>query len=211
MTSPTGECPNCSAPITFAWPSAVQTVCAHCRSIVVRHDLDLAAVGVVSDLPPDSSPIQIGTRGRFEGDPFTVTGRIVYEYDNGGWNEWHLAFGDGSSGWLSDAQAEYAVSRLVENPGRLPTPDEATVGRRYTFGNVSLQVTTRTTATYRGVDGELPFEYWDKSSVLFVDMRSIEADFATLDYSEDPPLLFLGRFVGYDDLSLEQVRRFEGW
>ena len=76
---------------------------------------------------------------------------------------------------------------------------------------MSLQVTTRTVARYRGVEGELPFEYWDKSSVLFVDMRSADGDFATLDYSEDPPLLFLGRFVGYDELALEQVRRFEGW
>lgn len=211
MTSPAGQCPNCSAPITFAWPSAVQTVCAHCRSVVVRHDLDLAAVGVVSDLPPDSSPLQIGTRGRFEGDAFTVTGRIVYEYDNGGWNEWHLAFGDDTSGWISDAQAEYAISRRVAEPGRLPAQDEVPVGKRFTFGGVSLQVTTRTMARYRGVEGELPFEYWDKSSVLFVDMRSADGDFATLDYSEDPPLLFLGRFVGYDELALEQVRRFEGW
>ena len=59
-----GACPNCGAPIEFRWSSAVQTVCAHCRSVVVRHDVDLEALGEVGDLPPDSSPIQIGTEGR---------------------------------------------------------------------------------------------------------------------------------------------------
>ena len=117
MSRPVGSCPNCGAPIEFLWSSAVQTVCAHCRSVLVRHDVDLRKVGEVADLPFDSSPIQIGTTGRFEGDAFTVTGRIVYEYEQGTWNEWHLAFADNTSGWLSDAQAEYAVSRLAPQPG----------------------------------------------------------------------------------------------
>src|SRR5262245_51874531 len=116
MRGPAGRCPNCSAPIQFRWSSAVQTVCESCRSVVVRHDVDLDAIGEVSDLPPDSSPIQLGTKGRFDNQSFTVIGRIAYEYDGGGWNEWHLAFANGASGWLSDAQAEYAVSALVTPP-----------------------------------------------------------------------------------------------
>ena len=104
-----GACPNCGAPIEFQWSSAVQTVCAHCRSVLVRHDVDLRKVGEVADLPFDSSPIQIGTTGRFEGDAFTVTGRIVYEYGEGTWNEWHLAFADNTSGWLSERRSLVTV------------------------------------------------------------------------------------------------------
>ena len=154
-----GACPNCGAPIEFQWSSAVQTVCAHCRSVLVRHDVDLRKVGEVADLPFDSSPIQIGTTGRFEGDAFTVTGRIVYEYGEGTWNEWHLAFADNTSGWLSDAQAEYAVSRLAEKAGPLPEEGAVTSGQRYAFNGLTFMVTTRTNARYRGVEGELPFEY----------------------------------------------------
>jgi len=101
MTRVTGVCPNCSAPIAFKYASAVQTTCAHCRSVVVRHDVDLAAIGEKSQVPPDASPIQIGTTGRFEDQAFTVTGRIVYEYDNGRWNEWHVEFADRTSGGFS--------------------------------------------------------------------------------------------------------------
>ena len=203
---PAAACPNCSAPVEFRWSSAVQTVCGHCRSVVVRHDVDLAAVGVAADLPLSSSPIQIGTRGRFQGDAFTVTGRIVYEYEHGTWNEWHLLFADASSGWLSDAQSEYAVSRVVASPGSLPESGQLDVGQRYRFGDLEFQLTTLTRARYRGVDGDLPFEYWDKDDVLFADLRSTDGHFATLDYSEAPPLLFIGAFVAFDELELKDLR-----
>ena len=211
MRGPAGRCPNCSAPIQFRWSSAVQTVCSNCRSVVVRHDLDLDAIGEFSDLPPDGSPIQLGTEGRFDDKPFTVIGRIVYEHDDGGWNEWHLAFGNGSSGWLSDAQAEYAVSTLVKPPRALPAQNTLKVGFTYEWQDRELRVTTLTRANYKGVDGELPFEYWGKEKVLFADLRGHDATFATIDYSDESPLLFVGRFVDYDGLSLRNVRTFDGW
>ena len=68
-----------------------------------------------------------------------------------------------------------------------------------------------TPANYAGIEGELPFEYWDKTEVLFADLRGHDATFATIDYSESPPLLFVGRFVEYDELSLRNVRTFDGW
>ena len=206
MTRPVAACPNCSAPVTFRWSSAVQTVCGHCRSVVVRHDVDLKAVGVVADLPLSGSPIQIGTRGRFQGEAFTVTGRIVYEYEHGTWNEWHVEFADHSSGWLSDAQAEYAVSRVVQKPASLPAASDLEIGQTFAFGDLSFQLTTLTRARYRGVDGELSFEYWDKDEVLFADFRSANGHFATLDYSETPALLFLGAFVQFDGLELKDLR-----
>ena len=68
-----------------------------------------------------------------------------------------------------------------------------------------------TRAHYVEVEGELPFEYWDKQDLTFVDLRSRDARFGTIDYSENPPLLFLGDAVEYDDLRLKNVREFEGW
>jgi hypothetical protein len=72
-------------------------------------------------------------------------------------------------------------------------------------------VTSITKARYRGVQGELPFEYWDKSEVSFVDLRTGDSRFATIDYSDNPPLLFLGEALEFDDLKLKNVRDFEGW
>jgi Domain of unknown function (DUF4178) len=208
MTLRAGACPNCGAPIEFRWSGAVQTVCVHCQSVVVRHDVNLEALGKVSELPKDSSPIQIGTEGRWNDRPFTVIGRIVYEHDDGGWNEWHLIFANGESGWLSDAQAEYAISELAA-PAALPAIESVSVGDRHSFHGRPFTVASITNARYRGVEGELPFVYWDKDTVPFVDLRAHDESFATIDYSEPRPLLFIGRFVEYDALALRNARTFD--
>ena len=133
MSQPTGNCPSCGAPVQFRWSSAVQTVCPFCRSILVRTDVDIQKVGQVADLPPDPSPIQLLTEGVYRGTNFQVIGRILYEYENGGWNEWHIVFGDGSSGWLSDAQLQYAISFRVDPRTPLPDVKEVFRGKKYNF------------------------------------------------------------------------------
>ncbi len=205
------NCPQCAGPIAFQWSSAVQTTCPHCRSILVRRDVDLERVGRVADLPPDSSPVQIATEGVFRRQAFVVVGRILYEYAQGGWNEWHLVFQDGASGWLSDAQASYAVSFLRQASATPPAASTLERGQQLTFDGHSYEVTALTRARYAGVEGELPFEYWDKEEVLFADLLSRDARFATIDYSDEPPLLFLGEAVEFEDLALKNLRRFEGW
>lgn len=67
----------------------MQTVCEHCRSVVVRTDVDLKKVGVVADLPLEGSPIQLFTEGHYGDKNFIVAGRILYQYEQGTWNEWH--------------------------------------------------------------------------------------------------------------------------
>jgi hypothetical protein len=211
VSSPTANCPNCGAAIQFRFSSAVQTVCEFCHSILVRRDVDLSKVGEVADLPPDSSPIQIATEGIYRDKPFIVVGRILYEWEQGGWNEWHVVFSDSSSGWLSDAQAEYAVSFLVPAPGTLPPPESIVRGQQFLWNHLVYQVTTITRARYRGVQGELPFESWDKHEALFFDLRTHDGRFATIDYSGATPLLFLGEAVEFDDLHFKNLREFEGW
>src|SRR6201987_3067813 len=110
MSQPSGACPNCGARIVFRWSSSVQTVCEYCKSILVRTDVDLKRVGQVADLPPNSSPIQINTEGVYRNKAFVVIGRILYEYEQGAWNEWHARMNDGTSACLSDAQDEDAFS-----------------------------------------------------------------------------------------------------
>lgn len=196
--------------MVFRWSGSVQTVCPFCKSILVRTDIDLAKVGKVADLPPDSSPIQIGTEGVVNGKAFTVTGRIIYEYELGGWNEWHLAYNDGSSGWLSDAQLEYDVTWLAQ-PQPATFPENPVPQEQFTWNGRDLQVTSITLAHYKGVEGELPFQYWDKTDVTFVDLRTWDEQFSTIDYTENPPLLYTGRPMTFDDLQLKNVREFEGW
>jgi hypothetical protein len=185
-------------------------VCEFCRSILVRRDVNLERVGVVADLPADASPLQTASEGIYRNRAFVLIGRIIYEYEQGGWNEWHAIFNDGTSGWVSDAQANYAVTFLTPM-ANLPPADQLKRGQRFEWNGAAYELTTLTRAHYRGVEGELPFEYWDKTDVLFADLATHDARFATLDYSDPQPLLFTGEAVSFDDLHLKNLRQFEGW
>jgi hypothetical protein len=212
MTRRTGSCPNCGAAVEFRWSSAVQTVCPYCKSVLVRHDVDLEKVGTTSDVPPSSSPLQLGTEGVHRGDAFVLVGRIVYEHARGGWSEWHGITQKGESLWLSDAQGEYAVSRVVQPDTPLPAADVLRVDQRFRFLGKPYDVTTITRARYRAVEGELPFTTWDRDEALFADLGADDGSFGTLDYSDpESPLLFLGTYVDFDVLKLRNLREFEGW
>ena len=195
----------------FRFSSAVQTTCPYCNSILVRHDVNLDKVGEVADLPPDPSPIQLLTEGIYRNKAFVVVGRIIYEYDQGFWNEWHCVTHQGESIWLSDAMAQYAITQQAPSREPLPPAGKLYAGSRLKLNGEEFQVTGINRARYRGVEGELPFEYWDKDEVAFIDLATPTTRFATIDYSEEPPLLFLGEWVEFDSLRLKNLRQFEGW
>ena len=199
-------CSNCGGAIEFRFEQAVQTTCGYCRSIIVRTDVDIRIVGKVADLPPSMSPIQLGTEGKYKGQAFSVAGRIIYDWEQGSWNEWHIVFQDGKSAWLSDAQAEYAVTRSAPFPSAGITAEQFTPGRKVTIAARDFTVAVKTQAHYRGVEGELPFEYWDKSEIQLVDLRSGGNEFASIDFSESPPLLFFGETVEFHELALTNLK-----
>jgi hypothetical protein len=177
--------------------------------------VELKRVGEASDLISDASPLQLLSEGVYDGKAFQIVGRIRYTYELGRWNEWHIVFQDGQSGWLSDAQLEYAVSFAVQQ-AVLPAASELYSGKVVhlagaEFEVAEFEVTVLTHASYDGVEGELPFEYWDKSEVVFADLRTATGRFATIDYSEPEPLLFIGMTVDFEDLKLRGLREFEGW
>jgi hypothetical protein len=205
------NCPSCGAPVLFRWEHSVQTTCPYCKSVLVRTDIDLKLIGRVADLPMESSPLQIGSEGQYRSKPFHTIGRILYEYEQGIWSEWHIVFNDNSSGWLSDAQLEYDVSFLTNPPNPLPAATDVYVGMSFRWFDAVYTITSMTKAHYRGVDGELPFQYWDKRFVLFADLRTTSGRFATIDYSELNALLFAGEAMQFDDLHLRNVREFAGW
>ena len=215
MTARTAACPNCGATIEFRWSGAVQTICPYCKAVLVRRDLDLERVGMVSDLPPTASPIQLGTEGKFAGDAFVVVGRIVYQYERGGWNEWYLRTMRNESAWLSDAQGDLAISTPARQPGALPAANDLKVGQSYVIDAIRFRVASITRARYAGVEGELPFTTWDRSESLFADLDTDgtgdQLRFATIDYSDETPVAYVGTYVELEQLAARNLRRFEGW
>jgi hypothetical protein len=204
-------CPGCGAPVPFRWAQAVQATCPYCKGVLVRTDLDLTLVGRQADFPRTGSPIQLGTTGRWQGTRFEVVGRLAYQWARGRWNEWHCRLADGRSAWLADAQLEYAMTEAAPADTPVPVLPSLRVGSSCQWQGITYRVAGITEASYLGTEGELPFTSTGRTSARFVDLHDGTGRFATLDGSDDPPTLYLGEFVAFDDLALEGLREFEGW
>ena len=98
------NCPSCGAAVNFQSKASVFAVCSFCKSTLVRQDIDLKAIGKMSELQDDLTPFQVGTTGMFFQEKFELVGRLKIPYQDGFWNEWYALFGDGKEAWLAEAQ-----------------------------------------------------------------------------------------------------------
>lgn len=186
-------------------------VCSYCRCLLLRKDLDIENLGKVAQLMADGSPVQLGVEGKYKGALFTVIGRVQMRYPEGFWNEWHLCFTDGRFGWLGEAQGVYAVSFKTEPPSPLPAIDRLVVGAEVGLGDEAYTVRDKREGEYASGEGELPFRAPFGEKALFVDLSGPGQKFASIDCSEESPLLFLGEYVPFDRLEFTGLKRIEGW
>lgn len=207
------KCPHCGAPLVFKTSICLLAVCAHCSSLVRRKDLDVEKLGEVAQLQPDGTPLQVGARGKHQGDAFEVVGRVQLATKAGFWNEWSIVFADGKQGWLGEAQGTYAVSFQAEAPGTLPGFNALKVGQKLDLGGKTFRVRDLLSAKYLSAEGELPFRPPLGEEAPSADLIAPERKFATLDWSEGParPVMFIGEYEEFDDLHFTGLREFEGW
>jgi hypothetical protein len=207
----TANCTSCGAKVTFQSAASVLAVCDYCKSTLVRHDLDLEDIGKMAELQTDGSPLQLHAEGDYRHVHFAVVGRIQLRYGQGLWNEWYLLFDDMSGGWLGEAQGTYAVSFLTEVSQPPPPFEELRAGQRLALKDQVFEVRDLQSALCIGGEGELPFRVGPGYEAPVADLLGEENRFATIDYSELPPLVFLGEYVEFDQLRLSGLREFDGW
>lgn len=201
----TASCPSCGAPVVFQSASSVFGVCAYCQSTLVRHDQALEDIGKMAALVEDRSPLQLGAEGAYKGVHFALIGRIQIKYSQGLWNEWHLLFDDMRTGWLSEAGGEYVLTFAEFVADALPQFAELKVGQRFVLASRTWTVSNIENAECVAGQGELPFKVGAGYPVAAVDLRN-GANFATLDYSEVPPLFFVGEAVAFTSLKMTNLR-----
>jgi ribosomal protein L37AE/L43A len=201
----TAHCPSCGAPVVFKSASSVFAVCEYCQSTLVRHDQNIEDIGKMAALVEDRSPLQLGSEGSYKGVHFALIGRIQIKYSQGIWNEWHLLFDDMRNGWLSEAGGEYVLTFAEQVQEPLPAFDDLKIGQRFVLASQTWTVSNIENAECVAGQGELPFKVGAGYPVAAVDLRN-QANFATLDYSETPPLLFVGEAVDFGSLKMANLR-----
>jgi hypothetical protein len=195
----------------FVSAQSLLAVCSYCRASLMRRDLDVERIGTMAALLEDATPLQLAAEGVWRSTHFAVVGRIQVRWEQGMWNEWYCVFDDGRGGWLTDAVGEYSVSFATTVAEALPAWTALVPGVRVTLGGVSYEVTDRREAHVVGGEGELPFAVEPGRKTPTADLRTSTARFATLDYSDDPPRLYLGEVVELAALRLRGLREFDGW
>lgn len=205
------NCPSCGAKLAFRSSISLIAVCPYCRSQVLRQDLSLKDLGKVAQLHQDGSVLQVGTRGVYKGTPFSVIGRLQMSFPDGYWNEWFLWLADGRQGWLGEAGGTYAFSFMTDSAVPLPAYGNLSLGQDVRIGDLAYEVTDLRHASYLSAEGELPFKPPLGEAAPLADLRGAGTRFATLDYSEDRPLAFVGEYVPFADLKLDGLKTPEGW
>jgi hypothetical protein len=207
MIVTSANCPACGAPIVFKLGSSIVVVCEHCNSVIARKDRDLADLGRVADLVDTQSPLEIGMSGYFEGVPFTLTGRAQLSHPAGGvWDEWYAAFEDGRWGWLAEAQGQFILTfeRRFRGANVLPNFAELSPGTAVIVPGSKNRfvVAEKEIATTAGARGEIPYELVPGERRAFVDLSGDDSTYATIDFGDQPPVLYVGREVTLRELRI---------
>ena len=212
------SCPNCGSEVVFRSAALPVRVCDYCQSTLVRSDQGVREVGKTASLPFDVSPVQIGTRGEFEGQSFEVIGRVRWGWTDGSWNEWLLLFADGAHAWLGEAMGQFMLlwERPVEDLTggtfqRLIRGDTVDVGAEAQLDGETLVAADMRSASCLAAEGELPFTAVAGWSITSVDFRSPGGRCASLQRDEDGAHFYDGRYVTLAELSPSNLRPIEGW
>lgn len=207
------NCPSCAGPLAFQSGSTVVLVCPYCRSAVARTDRGLSDLGKVAEIAQSESPLKLGLKGNFKGNQFELTGRAQLRLEMGGfWDEWYATFSNGWVGWLAEAQGRFYLTFYQPLPEgiTLPAFNDLQAGQTITeIPGVPLMVQEKGTATTVAADGEIPYQLVPNEKVQYADLAGKGGAFATIDYSMEPPWVFVGQQVTLADIGLADARPAE--
>lgn len=149
-------CPGCGAPVKFTSAQSTHAVCGYCQSTVVRDGDVLKRLGKMAELFDDHSPLQLQTSGIWQGQAFTLVGRLQYKYAEGTWTEWYAVFTDGSRAYLSEDNGAYVFAMPQATPPKLPAADAFRVGASTTISGQPFAVASHQQVMLLAAQGELP-------------------------------------------------------
>jgi len=196
---PVANCPSCGGPIDFKIGSSVVVICDFCHSVVARGDVAPELIGKVGTLVDTGSPLRRDLPGMYRKVGFRLTGRTQMRHSMGGvWDEWYAAFDDGRWGWIAEAQGRYYVTFKAEATD-LPPSGALNPGDTYR----DLVVDETGSATVIAGEGEIPWRVEPNAEYEYADLSGPNDRFATIDYSEDTPLLFAGEQATLEALGID--------
>jgi hypothetical protein len=208
----TFNCPSCGAEVGFQSNLSLYGVCKYCRSMIVRHDVNVESIGTMANLPEDMSPIQIGMEGSYQGNRFFIIGRMKIGWEDGSWNEWFITSTDGRRGWLAEAQGFYAISFEDKDALQLlNTQSVPNLGSYLELNHKRLKIVDIKKATCIGSEGELPFSAPQGRETTSIDLLGPSREFGSIEIEGSQWRVYTGNYVEWDELHCQNFRSLENW
>jgi hypothetical protein len=184
---------------------------------VVRDGETLKRIGKMAELFDDHSPLQLQNSGSWNGQAFTLVGRLQYKYGEGTWTEWHAVLADGSSAYLSEDNGAYVFTTAQAVQQAVPEAERFRVGATTAINGKSYTVASNQAVQLIAAQGELPRLPELGASHAMVELRSQHGaallggataqvraaeEVLSIDYSTQPPSASKGVAVLLEDLKL---------
>jgi hypothetical protein len=198
--------------VSFLSAQSTHAVCAYCSSMVVRQGETLARIGKMAELFDDHSPLQLQATGRWNGQGFTLVGRLQYRYAEGTWTEWHVLRDDGSTAFLSEDNGAYVFALPQPQQRALPGAEHFRVGATTAISGRVFTVASNQPVTLIAAQGELPHLPALGQPFAMVELRSQSgaaadgAEVLSIDFGSTPPGVSAGRAVQLEALGLSGLR-----
>jgi hypothetical protein len=180
--------------------------------MVVVRGSDAEVTGTMAALPPDLTPFQIGTRGEWNGRGFEIVGRVRVEWEEGSWNEWCILYDATKTGWLAEAQGLLMISFATEATKTIPTSlHDYVPGQQMKIDGDTWTVSDVKQVTCRASEGELPFAAAPRRQRTGIDLLKPGGGFASVELTDDGAEVYVGDYVDFDELKLQNLRPVPGW
>jgi hypothetical protein len=160
------------------------------------------------DLVAIDTRLGLGDSGRMQQLRFEVLGRLQLHQGTATWNEWYVAWSDGSFGWLAEARGRVIVSHRVERNLGVPPFEGLQPGDRLPLAGLGSAVVEEVgEALIVSAQGELPFQPQLNATYRFADASMSDGMYVTLDYAQggEDPEIFMGRELSYAELELRSA------
>ncbi|MEG0920538.1 MAG: DUF4178 domain-containing protein [Comamonas sp.] len=209
----TAPCPGCGAPVEFASAQSAYAVCQYCQSSIVREGEVLKRIGKMAEIFNDYSPLKLGQTGQFakgkDGKPegFRLVGRLQYKGETGSWNDWQALTDSGEIASISEDNGQFVLSRASTAQARsLPEEQRWRPGQNVAINGVQYGVTSVVQAQLMAAEGEMPHQPVLGKPFTVVELRTQDNQVLSIDYSEQPPSIYLGGPVHLPDLKIAGLK-----
>jgi len=204
------SCPSCSSVITFRSADTDLIVCPQCGSRLQR-----LAGGLLRDrdelakVEDTFTPIQVGTTGTWNGQRFTVIGRIRCLFVERFTNSWSILFDNGTLQTLSESGGLYVIYEKIAADPRLPYDKikwlsmgsgtiESSSGSTYILERKEECVAIE-------VEGEVEIIDWD-GKFAYVQIASLDGDRIKIINAEKGIFYYRTYHLSIEAIQFQQLR-----